>query len=119
MAIKIGKIRIEYTPSQVAAKIKKATNQGIAIVMMEFIKDSNFYCRMDTGELIKSSLRASVPEKGFAVWDTPYARQVYYMGNPARDKNPNARLEWARVAKEKHKNKYERMLNKAAGGYYR
>ena len=113
MAIK--GIRVETDRARIQAEVSARSKEAVKIITNEFIKDANFYCRHDTGELIKSAIRASIPEKGLAIWDKPYAREVYYMGIPAKDKNPNARLEWARVAAEQHTEKYSRMFAKIMG----
>lgn len=102
-------VRVEFDKAAVAARIKSATEQITPIIANEFIKDANFYCRQDTGELKRSAIRASEPEKGLAVWDTPYAKRMYYTGTPSHDKNPNAVLMWAHVAARKFKAKYARM----------
>ncbi|MFA5424228.1 MAG: hypothetical protein WC374_10265 [Phycisphaerae bacterium] len=94
------------------ARITTACEKATPIITNEFIKDANYFCKEDTGELERSALRASEPEKGLAVWDTPYAKKQLYIGKPSRDKNPNASTLWGHRAKQKNSRKYERMFQK-------
>ncbi len=109
-------VKVEFDDKKLTRKIEKASDEAMAVVMNEALKDANNYARMDTGEMIRSSIRASEPEKGRLVWDTPYAKKVYYAGRPAHDSNPNARLLWAHFAYTQHRDKYIKMLSKLAKG---
>jgi hypothetical protein len=94
--------------------VEAASKKAQTVITNEFIKDANYYCREDTSMLIKSSLQASKPEEGLAVWDTKYARKVYYTGFPSKDVNPNASTLWGEKAKKQHKDKYKKMGQKIA-----
>ena len=50
-----------------------------------------------------SALISSRPEDGLAVWDTPYAKKVYFTGEPSKDVNPNASLMWAQKGVDTHR----------------
>lgn len=78
----------------------KFDKRVLPALTMQVIKDSNYYCRQDQGTLIASSLIASRPEKGLVIWDTPYAKRVYYTGIPCLDVNPRASLMWFEEAKK-------------------
>lgn len=108
----LSKISVSFSKSSVLTRLKGAGNAGLAEVSTELLKDANFYCRKDTGNLIESSLLASKPEKGVLVWDTPYAKKMYYVGAPVRDENPHASVMWAHRAAEEHRKKYEGILQK-------
>ena len=58
----------------------------------EALKDANVFAREDTGELIHDSARSSEPEKGRLIWNTPYAKRMYYTGTPVKDINPQSRI---------------------------
>lgn len=107
-------VRVEFDKARLMQSIKAASQEGIAEVSTEALKDANDYARQDTGELIRSSIRASQPEKGILVWDTPYAKRVYYTGRPSTDTNPNASLLWAHKGYAENSRKYETILAKAA-----
>ena len=108
--------KITFDKSAVKARIEDVKDKSIAIMCNEALKDANFYCREDSGELERSAIRASQPEKGLLIWETPYAPSVYYLGFPSTDKNANASLMWAHKGFENNRKKYERMLQKLADG---
>ena len=68
----------------------------------QILDDSNKHARRDTGEMILSSQRASDLPKGVLVWDTPYAKKVYFTGTPSHDANPDAELMWVQVARDRY-----------------
>lgn len=98
--------------AQVKARIDSAMQHTIAALTEQVVADGNEFCRIDTGALADSALRASEPQKGRAVWDTPYARRVYLTGSPSRDKNPSAALMWVEKAKAQYGNEWKKLANK-------
>lgn len=86
-------------------KVKKALKKGQFILDSQVIKDSNFYAPEDIGMLQGSALTSSDIGKGKIVWNTPYARRLYYnpQYNFSTDKNPNAGGLWFETAKAAHK----------------
>lgn len=107
-----GKIEVVIDKAAVIGKIQVRNEKLRTIVANELLKDANYYCKQDSGELIRSSIRASKPEEGLLIWDTPYAKKQYYTGTASKDTNPNATIMWAHKAKDENKEKYERMMNK-------
>jgi len=105
-------VKITLDRNAVKRRIEQAGSRGLFILSNEVLKDANFYAKEDTSELIKSSLRASKPETGLLVWDTPYAKRQYYTGSPSKDTNPNASLMWAHKAVAENKKKYVRMMQR-------
>jgi len=108
-------IEVTLDKNAVLLKINKMQGKTTKIIANELLKDSNYYAREDTGELIRSSIRASKLEEGELVWDTPYAKMMYYVGSPSKDTNPNASLLWAQKAADENKEKYQRMIDKLMG----
>jgi hypothetical protein len=109
-------VKISFDRDAVVAKISGINKASIPIIANEALKDANFYAREDTGELIRSSIRASDPDKGLLVWDTPYAKKMYYVGTPHTGKNPQASLMWAMKAAKENIRKYTRMLQAIVDG---
>lgn len=74
----------------------------------QVLKDSNKFAPQDTGNLIGSAITASPLGEGKVIWNTPYARRLYY--NPeykfSKDKNPNAQGLWFEAAKSAHKQEW-------------
>lgn len=100
----------------IKAKVEADKKKALPIITNEFIKDANFYCKEDSGELQRSAIKASRPEKGEAIWQTPYAKRQYYTGIPSTDRNPNASTLWAHKADAEHRAKYQKMLQKIIEG---
>lgn len=94
-------------------KIDKAIKKALPKVTKELVADANFYCREQTGALKQSALTSSRWNDGIAVWNTPYAKDVYFTGSPATNVNPNASLMWAQRAADENKDKYGRMFEEA------
>ena len=99
---------------RIDSRVSGAKNKALAIVSEQILKDSNYYCRAtERHNLIGSSLRASRPEQGLLVWQTPYARRVYYTGTPSKDVNPRASLQWCEKAKAAHLEDWQRVAQAA------
>jgi hypothetical protein len=105
-------VRVTLDKAEVKARIEAAEKKAIPIIANEFLKNANYFCREDSSTLIKSSILASDLENGNLVWNTDYARKVYYTGIPSTDTNPEASLMWAHKAHTLYGKKYERMYNK-------
>jgi hypothetical protein len=106
-------VRVTLDKAAVKARVEAASRKATIIVANELLKDSNYYCREDSGELKRSAIRASKLEEGKLIWNTPYAKRMYYIGNPVKDKNRNASLMWAQKAADNHREKYIKMAQKA------
>ena len=94
-------IKVSSDLSGVYKKVEEKKKRAKQVMGQQIIKDSNYFAPMDTGTLIGSALTASRIEEGQIIWDTPYARKLYW--NPglnfSKDKNPNAQAMWFEAAK--------------------
>jgi hypothetical protein len=117
---------IQFDKAAVAERIKGLAAKATAIIANEALKDANEYTPSDSGELTRSSIRSSQPDKGLLVWDTPYARYQYYGvsilgksltyhtdGTPAHAK---ACALWAQRSYDVNRAKYQRMAQAIADG---
>ena len=95
-------VKIDFDTSKIIKDYDKLTEKGVETLSQQVLKDSNFYVRKDSGLLETSSIKASNTKKGEVVWNTPYAKRVYYTGNPSKDVNSNASLMWFEKAKSKY-----------------
>lgn len=103
-------IKIIRNMPAIQMKINAGTQSMIVAVTESVVEYGNIFVREDQGDLRDSSLIASRPEEGKAVWDTSYAKSVYYTGTPSKDKNPDASLMWA----EKGVNTFKKELDRVA-----
>ena len=95
------KMNVSVDLSKLKPNMQKRMKKMQVILDTQVIKDSNYYAPQMDGALINSSLIASQIGSGILMWDTPYARKLYY--NPgynfSTDKNPNAQGLWFEAAK--------------------
>lgn len=106
----IASIKITRNMPAIQMKVKAGTEAMTIAVTEAVIQYGNVYVREDQGTLKNSALIASRPKDGVAIWDTPYAKRVYYTGTPSKDVNPDASLMWA----EKGVNEHREAINKVA-----
>lgn len=79
----------------------------------QILKDSNYYCPMDSGTLQKSAIIHSVLGSGRLVWQTPYAREQYYNDGytHGHSRNPNATSRWFESAKARRLDVWLKLAN--------
>lgn len=108
-------IRVKVDLKRVKPKIKKATKLAQIAIDEQVLKDTNDFAPFDTGNLINSSLRSSMIGQGRLVWDTPYARRLYYnpQYNFSKDQNPKAGGLWFERAKAKHRRQWAETAQEA------
>lgn len=107
------KVTITHNRAQIQRKVTAGAQKAITVLTEQVVKDSNYYCRQDQGTLISSSMHASNYPKGKAVWDTPYARRVFYTGHPSKDVNPHAQLMWVEKARAAFGSNWTKIAEKA------
>ena len=106
-------VRIECNVPQLVKKLKGAMDKAIIPAAEQALTDCNLYCRFDTGALRASSETVSDTARGILVWNTPYARRVYYTGTPSTEKNALASLQWCEKAYDNHGEDWRRIAQKA------
>lgn len=97
------------------AAVKHKVHERVSIVQKKLdaqvMKDSNYFCPMDTGDLQRSVL-GSVIGSGLLTWAKDYARKMYHFrGKLSKENNPNASVKWFEVAKARYKEKWNRLVN--------
>lgn len=95
-----------------AETIEKAFNKALFALAEQAMDDCNYYAREWQHTLIDSASNSISGNTLTIAWDTPYARRVYYTGNPSKQVNPNASLMWAEVAHQAHKKDWIAILDK-------
>lgn len=92
--------------------IKNMFEKALFAAKEQILNDCNMYVRVDQGILRDTSRTEEGNMSIELVWDTPYAKRVYYTGTPSKDVNPNASLEWAEKAAAKYKNDWGKIIEK-------
>ena len=93
-------VKVTRNKSQIDYRITSGALAATIAATEALITYANIFVREDQGTLKDSSLTASRPKEGKAIWDTKYATKVYYTGTPSKDVNKSASLRWADVAKK-------------------
>lgn len=100
---------------KISDNMDSALKYGQYVLDNQVIKDSNFYVPVDQHYLEKSAKINSKPGEGLVVWQTPYAKRLYY--NPqydfSTDVNPNARGLWFEAAKSSKRSEWLKQADKA------
>jgi hypothetical protein len=99
-----SEVRVQFDVTRVLSRLQRPIARSQIALDMQVIKDSNFYCPEDRGDLQDSAILGYNEGKpGEVSWNTPYARLQYYdHPNKSHDKNPNARMKWFDEAKAAH-----------------
>lgn len=105
-------VTIKTDRARIAARIKAGARKMVFAVSEQALSDCNEFVRVDQGQLRNSSYTASDTEKGELVWDTPYAKRVYFTGTPSKDANPNASLQWCEKAHDTYGEDWNRIAQK-------
>ena len=106
-------VKIDINKAQILRKAERAWEAARPVVAETILADCNTYCRFDEGTLVDSG---HIEDGGARiVYDTPYAKKVYYTGTPRTHRNPNAKLMWCEHAKKTHKREWTLRTQKLMG----
>lgn len=110
---RVASVKIKRNMAAIQAKIQAGSDAMVAAVTEAVIEYGNIFVREDQGTLKDSALIASRPKDGLAIWDTPYAKKVYYTGTPSKDVNPDASLMWVEKGVKTYKEEIDKMAQNA------
>ena len=110
------KVTLTMHPEAQLAGLRARWQKALPQVAAQVLSDCNLYARDATGRLIQSSRAASNLATGTLVWNTPYARRVYYTGAPSHAHNPAASLRWCEKAKALHAKAWAAMATQRMRG---
>ncbi|MGH0741936.1 minor capsid protein [Bacillus paranthracis] len=87
--------------SSILPQVQESVDKTQIVLDEQVLKDSNYFIPFDTANLRDSSLIASEIGKGVLLWDTPYAKRLYWnpQYNFSKDSNPHASGLWFDHAK--------------------
>ena len=95
------------------ATLEMASAEGTIAVAEQALTDSNYFVRVDQGDLKQSADAQREGNNANLTYNTSYAADVYYTGTPSHDVNPNATLMWIETAYKKFKNDWNAIMQKA------
>ena len=109
----MANVKIKRNTPAILAKVQAGSDAMVIAVTEAVIEYGNRFVREDQGTLKDSALIASRPKDGLAIWDTPYAKRVYYTGTPSTDVNPDASLMWAEKGVKTYKKELDGIAQNA------
>ena len=112
----MASVRINvHNPAATTARLKRIfESNALPVVAEQILTDCNTYVRMQTGNLAASGHTEAGGKR--IVWNTGYAKRVYYTGTPQKNVNPNASLRWCEKAKRNHSKDWAAMASRLTGG---
>lgn len=115
------KVKVDVNMGKLKAKEEIASRLAQEQIDQAVLKDSNYYIPKDQSTLEGSGIRSSLIGKGKIIWDTPYARRLYYnpQYNFSKDKNPNAQGLWFEAAKSNKLQSWINIGKKVFGQHFR
>lgn len=110
------RMNINVDNLQAMTRLQRNFDQAIVhslpVISEKVLGDINNYVPRDTGQLVNSSYTASNFDTGELVWNTPYARRLYYGVDMkfSKDVHPLAQAMWDVKAKSVHEREWARFL---------
>ena len=104
-------ITVQFDTAAVGKRCKARLDRAQAVLDIQVLKDSNYYCPVAEGTLRDSGAVSS--GGGEVAWETPYASDQYnFFENKRKDKNPNASTKWFERAKSTKAKAWEALANR-------
>nr|DAO61535.1 MAG TPA: Minor capsid protein [Caudoviricetes sp.] len=111
------KVRLVMNKSYTVQRFKPKYEAAQKYLDNEVLKDCTPYVPMDTGQLMRSGINATVIGSGEVVWSAPHASKCYYTDmNFQKTKHPLACSQWFEVAKGSNKEKWVKGAKAAMKG---
>lgn len=129
-------INVHVNLGNIAGKASKAAKFANYALTQQVLKDSNYYAPIDQGYLRNSSIyfgvdptaknkmgngqqRVTYSKPNQIIWDTPYARRLYYnpQYNFSKDINPNAGGKWFERAQAAYGKQWPGVAQRAVNEY--
>lgn len=100
-------VTFNFDVPEIMGKVDAASQEALVEMGQQIREDSNKFAPFVDSDLVESSLNNSDLENGIIVWDTPYARYLYYgvlmVGNNGSS--------WAKLGKKKQVKVPKQKLN--------
>lgn len=113
------KVRVTVDTDRMKKRLLNNVEMSRYLVTQQVLEDSNQYVPVDTWNLHNSAfLHSNLLKDGRIIWNTPYARRMYYgVGYKfSRDLNPKAQAKWYEKAKAVHRSQWRELAAKTMKG---
>lgn len=114
----IDDVRVEFDVQKMIAKYRSRALVAQRILDESVLKDTDKYVRFRTGMLARSARTASKIGKGAIIYDTPYAKKVYYdtSSKVTKDVHPLATPFWFEASKKQNLDSWLNAVDKILKG---
>jgi hypothetical protein len=109
---------VDFSARNIIRRSERAMETAVFDVSNQILKDSNYFCKEDTGTLKDSAISNSLPEKGIVRWVTPYAAKQYDYPFAYKDKNPNARGAWFEAARDMWEDQWTEVFERSYNSHF-
>lgn len=104
-------ITVQFDTNEIGGRCKQRLAKAQTALDIQVLKDSNYYCPVAEGTLMRSGVIAS--GGGQVSWETTYAeKQYHFFPNKRKDSNPNASTKWFERAKAAKLKLWEALVNR-------
>lgn len=110
--------RVEFDPQKLVRKYQNRAKVAQIVLDESVMKDTDEFVRFRSGVLARSAQTASRIGQGAIIYDTPYARKVYYdtHSHVTRDVHPKATPKWFEASKQKNIKSWTKAVDKILKG---
>ncbi len=112
----MSEVKVTLNTKGIEDRFLKLHKKAQYAISQQALKDCNYYCKQDNGDLISSSIMHSDLENGILKWQKPYARMQYYLDSASEVPNANAQKMWAHKAGSEHKEDWLAIYDKVFKG---
>ena len=104
-------ITTNFSADKVYAKLVTKADKAQKRLDARVLSDSNYWCPLDTGTLVRSAELATKIGSGQVEWRTPYADKQYW-GNFDHTKSlkPHATSRWFETAKARYEQEWQEVV---------
>ena len=107
--------KVVFNKGQVKRRIIADTAKAQKRLDAQVMKDANYFCPKDSGDLQRSVLGSTIGS-GILTWAISYAKKIYnWKGRVRKETNPNASVKWFEVAKSRYKDKWVKVAQNGFG----
>lgn len=110
--------KVDFDTSKLIRKYQNRAKVAQRILDESVLKDTDKYVRYRTGVLARSAQTALRIGSGAIIYDTPYAKRVYYDESTSvtKDIHPLATPKWFEESKRKNEGKWMKAVEKILKG---
>ena len=115
-----GNVQIDMNETAILQRLKANSHMAQAWLDKRVVQDCEPFVPMDTGMLAASARESSTFGSGMIVYNTPYARRLYYgeTFSFSRDRHPKATHHWFEKAKSIFLESWGRGVAQILGGIW-